>query len=122
VDPIAQALAVELLADETVAYLREPRYTAAVQAWARAEAKVALVSEYVDSMPLEMAMNSKAGSTSPLEQLRRLEATALTHRSRLGIDPMSAAKLHKDVAATQVDIARLMAELHGSDLAEGTRP
>lgn len=106
VDPVAQALAVELLADEALAYLRAPRFAAAVQAWAKSEAKVALISEWVDQMPIEMAANSKAGSTSPLELLRRWETNAQGHRSRLGLDPVSAAKLGKDVSqGRQADAA-----------------
>jgi hypothetical protein len=105
-DPIAQALAAELLLDESVAYLRAPRYAAAVQAWAVAEAKCALISNWVDSMPIEKAAESKQGQTSALELLRKWETTAQNHRSRLGLDPMSAAKLGKDVAQTrQADTA-----------------
>jgi len=84
VEPVAQALAVELLADSAVEYLRAPRYAAAVQAWATAEAKCALISAWLDGMPIERAAESKQGQTSPLELLRKWEATAQTHRSRLG--------------------------------------
>ncbi|WP_059387263.1 hypothetical protein, partial [Arthrobacter sp. Hiyo1] len=106
VDPIAQALVSELLADASLDYLRAPRYAAAVQAWAKAEAKSALITEWVDSMPIEMAAESKQGQTSPLELLRKWETTAQNHRSRLGLDPLSAARLGKDVAqARQADTA-----------------
>ncbi|GAA4040983.1 hypothetical protein GCM10023063_28390 [Arthrobacter methylotrophus] len=106
VDPIAQALAVELLADDAVGYLRAPRYASAVQAWAVAEAKCALISQWVDTMPIEQAASSKQGQTSPLELLRKWETTAQNHRSRLGLDPMSAARLGKDVAQSkQADAA-----------------
>lgn len=109
VDPVAQALAVELLADGSVEYLRAPRYASAVQAWALAEAKCALISAWVDGMPIERAAESKQGQTSPLELLRKWEATAQTHRSRLGLDPVSAARLGKDLAQTkQADVATEM--------------
>lgn len=112
VDPVAQALAVELLADSAVAYLRAPRYAAAVQAWATAEAKCALISTWVEGMSIELAAESKQGQTSPLELLRKWEATAQTHRSRLGLDPMSAARLGKDLAQTkQADVAAEMTKL-----------
>lgn len=108
-DPIAQALAAELLLDESVAYLRAPRYAAAVQAWAVAEAKCALISAWCDSMPIEVAASSpKPGTSAPLELLRKWESTAQTHRARLGLDPLSAARLGRDVASTQVDLAKLL--------------
>ncbi|SDP74132.1 hypothetical protein SAMN04487914_13245 [Arthrobacter sp. ok909] len=106
-DPIAQALAAELLLDEAVAYLRAPRYAAAVQAWAVAEAKCALISTWCDSMPIEVAASSpKPGTSAPLELLRKWETTAQSHRSRLGLDPLSAARLGLSVAQTrQADTA-----------------
>lgn len=112
VDPVAQALAVELLADSAVEYLRAPRYASAVQAWALAEAKCALISAWVDGMPIALAAESKQGQTSPLELLRKWEATAQTHRARLGLDPVSAARLGKDLAQTkQADVATEMTKL-----------
>lgn len=105
-DPIAQALAAELLLDEAVAYLRAPRYAAAVQAWAVAEAKVALVAEWLDGMGMDEQTQSGQGRTSPLELWRKLDGTAATHRARLGLDPLSAARLGLSVAQTrQADTA-----------------
>ena len=127
VDPIADALASELLLDESLAYLRAPRYSAAVQAWAVAEAKCALISNWVDGMPIAEAAASKQGQTSPLELLRKWETTAQNHRSRLGLDPMSAARLGKDVAqGRQADAAteltkmraQMEASVHGEVVAE----
>lgn len=112
VDPIAAGIVIELLADESVSYLRAPRFGAAVQAWATAEAKCGLISNWVETMPIEEAAASKPGQTSPLELLRKWEATAQTHRSRLGLDPMSAARLGKDIAQTkQADVAAEMTML-----------
>ena len=108
VDPVAADLVAVLLADDAVQYLRAPRFAAAVQAWAQAEAKCALIAEWVDGMAVERAAESKQGQTSPLELLRKWEATAQTHRGRLGLDPLSAARLGKDVASARVDIAQLL--------------
>lgn len=111
-DPIAQALAAELLMDDSVGYLKAPRFAAAVQAWAQAEAKVALISDWVDSMPIEKAAESKQGSTSALELLRKWETTASTHRARLGLDPVSAAKLGRDVSqGRQADAATALTRM-----------
>lgn len=112
VDPLAAALVTELLTDETVKYLQAPRFAAAVQAWATAEAKCGLIATWVDGMSIEAAASSKQGQTSPLELLRKWEATAQTHRARLGLDPMSAARLGKDIAQTkQADMAAEMTQL-----------
>jgi hypothetical protein len=45
--------------------------------------------------------------------LHRAEARASTGRARLGLDPLSAARLGRDRAAGSVDMARLMAGLAG---------
>ncbi|MBT8159320.1 MULTISPECIES: hypothetical protein [Arthrobacter] len=106
VDPVAEALAVELLADDALAYLRAPRFAAAVQAWAQAEAKVALVADWLDGMGMEQATQSGQGRMSPLELWRKLDSAAAGHRARLGLDPLSAARLGKDVAqGRQADAA-----------------
>lgn len=98
VDPLATQLQRELLANDEVAYLRSPRFAAAVRSWATAEAKVALIAQWVAGMDIEAAAESGQGKTSPLELLRKWETTAANHRARLGLDPMSAARLGKDVA------------------------
>ena len=43
--------------------------------------------------------------------LSRLEVTAAAMRSKLGLDPLSRAKLGRDTAASQVDLARVWAAL-----------
>ncbi len=89
-------------ADPDLAYLQEPKYAASVWAWARSEAQVQLVTEYVEDMGIDAAMSPKPGTTAAIELLRRLEVTAATHRARLGLDPLSFARLGKDVVATRV--------------------
>lgn len=112
VDPIAQGIMAEALADPSLEYLQAPRFGAAVLAWARSEAKVALVDAWVDGMSLEEASASGQGRTSPLELLRKYEVLASNHRSRLGLDPLSAARLGKDVAqARSADAATALTAL-----------
>lgn len=87
---------------EGLEHLREPRFGASVAAWARAEAVCLLLSEWCAGMAVE-AMTSPQGKrsqTEPLELLRRWEATAATQRARLGLDPMSAAKLLRELTET----------------------
>jgi len=108
VDPIANRFIEELRLseDQHMQYLAQPRFTAAVWAWAQAEAKVQLVSDWVDGMEISEAAESGRGQTSALELLRKWQATAQTQRARLGLDPLSAARLGKDVAqGNQADAA-----------------
>lgn len=115
VDPLAAELVGLVLADDAVAYLREPRWRPALWAWARAEAQVQLLTEY-----LEAKGAGVEGGVGDLGEervrsayllLHRAETRATTGRTRLGLDPLSAARLGRDKAATGVDVAKLMAEL-----------
>jgi hypothetical protein len=98
VDPIAQTYIDELVADPGTAYLTAHRFRAALWHWAQAQAKVQLLTEWVDGMSLQQAADSARGQTSPLELLRKWMATSQTWAARLGLDPLSAARLGKDVA------------------------
>ena len=117
VSPLAEAIARELLDDPaTPGYLSEPLFRAAVAAWARSEAKAALVAEYLEGLSIEdQMMPPKAGTAAPLEVWRRLEAAAVTHRAHLGLTPLSRARLGKDVAGARLDIAQLMKQITEED-------
>jgi hypothetical protein len=47
---------------------------------------------------------------SVVEQLHKHEVRAMQLRARLGLDPLSRARLGKDVASQKLDLARLWAE------------
>lgn len=112
VDPIAAEILESMLSDDTVSYLREPRYLPALTAWAIVEARVALLEAWSAQMTIEQATESGQGRTPVLELLRRWHATAMTHRDRLGITPASAARLGKDVAqGRQADAAAELTRL-----------
>jgi ketopantoate hydroxymethyltransferase len=67
---------------------------------------VELITDWVDSMPIRDAADSARGQTSTLELLRKWMATAQTAAARIGLDPLSAARLGKDVAqGRQADVA-----------------
>ncbi len=126
VEPLAAELVEGLLADPAAGHAHAPHYRPAVWAWARAEAQVQLLTEY-----LAKAGEASGDGVGDLEQdgirsayllLHRAEARATTGRTRLGLDPVSRARLGKDVAAGQLDTARLMAELEKRDAAAATRP
>lgn len=123
VDPLASDLVERLLDDVEVAYLRSAAFRPAVWAWARAEAQAQLLTEY-------LAERGKGG-VGDLEDervrsayllLHRAEARADRSRARLGLDPLSRARLGKDVAQGRAaDAAAVMAELHRLE-AEGRLP
>lgn len=109
VDPVAQELVEVVLADAP--YLTEASYEPAVWAWARAEARVQLLAAWLDEHgPLD-----ENGIPRPaLTALLQFEKLATTHRTRLGLDPLSRAQLGRDVTAQQVDLARLYSTLDES--------
>ena len=101
VDPIAHGYIAEIVSDPTTSYLGQPRFSAALWSWASAQAKVQLLTLWVDDMPIDVQTYSGKGQTSPLELLRKWMATAQTWASRLGLDPLSAARLGKDVSQSR---------------------
>lgn len=112
VDPLAQEIMAAALADPALEFLQQARFSAAVLAWARAEAKVQLISDWVDGMAMAEAAASGQGRTSPFELLRKWETTAAGHRARLGLDPVAAARLGKDIAqGRQADAATALTQM-----------
>jgi hypothetical protein len=107
VDPVAGALVESLGGVEYIASV--PEFAAAVWGWARAEAKVRLVSEYLDR---EGILDEEGTPRPAADLLVRLERQAADARGRLGLDPLSRARLGKDVAGAQFDLARLWAAEH----------
>lgn len=106
VDPIAHQFLDEIANDPALDYLKQPRFQAGLWLWASAQAKVQCISEWVDAMPIDKAANSARGQTSPLELLGKWSTRAATYASRLGLDPLSAARLGKDIAqGRQADAA-----------------
>lgn len=102
VDPVAASLVENVV--ELVPYLGDPSYEPAVWAWGRAEARVQVLAAWLDENgPLD-----EAGDPRPaLAALLQFERLAMNHRTRLGLDPLSRAALGRDVAAQQLDLARL---------------
>ena len=110
VDPVAHEL-VSIVLDQ-VPYLADPSYEPAVWAWARAEARVVVLSAWLDDHgPLD-----KQGVPRPaLSALKDFERLASACRARLGLDPLSRAQLGRDVAAQQVDLARIYEAMEQED-------
>ena len=120
VGPLAAQIAAELLADpDTPPHLHEPLFTSAIEAWSRAEAVCRLLWAWVEGKDIMAALTDLATTTedeetgkgkthrrsvtrhmsSVLEMLRKYEAQAANLRGRLGLDPASAAKVGRDLAA-----------------------
>lgn len=121
INPLVQELVGSVLSDAAVAHAHAPAYRHALYAWARAEAQVVLLTEYLakaGERTEDGVGNLKAEEVrSAYLLLHRAEGRATTQRTRLGLDPLSRARLGKDVAAGQLDAARLMAELEERDRA-----
>jgi hypothetical protein len=112
VDPIAQRIIDEILSDPSTGYLTQARFGPSLRQYALAQAKVELLTNWVDEMPMDQQTYSGKGQTSPLELLRKWMATAQTWASRTGLDPMSAARLGKDISQSrQADAASLLTTL-----------
>jgi hypothetical protein len=113
-DRIVNPLARELVAHAQglVEYLRDPSYDVAVWAWARTEARVLVVSAWLD----EHGTIDENGTPRPAAaQLLQWENLASKQRQRLGLDPLSRAALGRDVAASKLDLARLYEQLDKDD-------
>ncbi len=118
---LAGQIAADLLASpDCPAHLHEPLFRSSVAAWSRAEAMVSLLWDYVSGQDVKAAITEvttgieteeaeRKGKvtrrsaakrvTSALDQLRRYETHAANLRARLGLDPASAARIGRDLAA-----------------------
>lgn len=122
-------------------YLDGPEYAVAVTAWARAEAVAELLWRHLAEQDVAAALaevevedveetsgkgRSRRRSTArrtkaALDWFQRAERSAALHRQRLGLDPLSRARLGKDVATSAVQAG--MAQLHadGAELVARAR-
>jgi len=106
VDPLAAELVEMAVAQAT--YLAEPSYALAIWAWARAEARVQLLEEYLADRG--GVLNDKGEPVPATVLLDQCERRAGKLRNELGLTPLARARLGRDVAAQTVDLARLWAD------------
>lgn len=120
--PLADEIAAELLTAETTPdHLRRPEFASAVRAWARAEAVVALLWRWLDGQDIEASLtdtvtteeteeHTKRRTTrrsvsrrvaSVLGELHRAETRAASLRRELGLSPLSAGKLARDLSQSR---------------------
>lgn len=90
--------------------LQAPEMQPAVLAYARTEAQLEVLTAYVD---LHGAIDDNTGEPSGAEKYRlRIDTQAANHRSRLGLDPLSKARLGKDIASTHLDMSIILSKLN----------
>ena len=110
IQPVAEQLIAELLDDAEANYLRKPIWRRTVHAWARAEARVLLLTAWLEDRG-DAGIDSDGEVTSVLRVLKDWESRAEKARTRLGLDPLSAARLGRERTAAALDTAQLMAQL-----------
>lgn len=134
--PLAEQIATSLLSHPgTPPYLREPSYQPVVRAWSRAEAVVTALWDWLAAQDIETALADTTATDeaehrtqgkatrrttsrhveSVLTQLHRHEVRAMNLRSRLGLDPLSRARLGRDIGAARLDLAQVYAEMQKQD-------
>lgn len=90
--------------------LQKPEMQPAVLAYARTEAQLEVLTAFVD---LNGSIDENTGEPTSAEKYRlRIDTQAYKHRERLGLDPLSKAKLSKDIASTQVDLSIILAQMN----------
>jgi hypothetical protein len=121
VGPLAEAIEAEILGDAQMPqHVRSPAFARAVRASSRAEAVADLMFRYMDTLtPEQMTIPRKAGTKAPLDLYLTAEAKAAGHRSRLGLDPVSYARIAKDLGLAQASSEAALERL-GSAGAEVT--
>ena len=119
--PVAEHLLEDLL-PTLPAYLQEARYAPAVRAYALVLARIERVERWLEAQADEGGIPEidDAGEVqSAMGLLLKLEGLADRHRSSLGLTPLSAARLGKDVAAT-VSLTQLWQQMDDQAAQEAT--
>lgn len=123
VDPLATELVQLVLAEAGTGHLQRPEYRPALWAWGRSEAQVQLLAEYLakrgEATGDGVGDLADEATKAAYLLLHRAETRANTLRTRLGLDPLSRARLGRDTAAGQLDAARLMAEMERREREQG---
>jgi hypothetical protein len=106
VAPVAARLVEQATADAP--YLTEPKYTATLEAWSRAEARVVLLEEWLSQ---EGLLTDEGDVRRAAEFQLRCERHAAMLREQLGLTPLARARLGRDVSSAQVNLGTIWAEL-----------
>jgi hypothetical protein len=108
-EELVERLVTEAAADGSrIAYLRDGTFIASIWGWARAEARVLLLTAHFD----EIGWFGEEGQARPgTETVTRWETLAMNQRDKLGLDPTSRSRLLRDLAATATAAPDLLAAL-----------
>ncbi|WP_128645051.1 hypothetical protein [Rhodococcus sp. BS-15] len=105
--PLAADIANDLMAE--LPYLQDTTYREALLDYARTAARVEVLEKWLD----EHGEIREDGTVAPAAiYLVRVRGHLASMASRLGLDPLSRAKLGKDTTATKLDLAQLMSALN----------
>jgi hypothetical protein len=104
---VAAVLRLAAVPGSPVAYLSDPTYVPAVEAWGRSEAQQDLLEAYLDRVGGPIDSDGRVRPAAEL--LERVARRAERLRARLGLDPMARASLSRDlaVARSSHDLDRL---------------
>ena len=105
-EPVAKRIVAELRNTEGLDYLRAPRFTTALWAYARAAAKAELVLAWIDGMTPAQQFTAGRGKDSPSEMLRQLQGRAANMGDRIGLSPLGASAIADDIAAARKTLAK----------------
>jgi len=111
VDPIAETNVARVLADPDLNYLSAPRFRHSLWAWARAEAQIELLVEYIADCASNL---SNKRTKAAYDLLERAETRSDKLRTKLGLDPTGYARLMKDLAIARSELpdpVRLLTEM-----------
>lgn len=109
-------------AGELPDYLAQPRYRGAVMDLATALARrerleVWLEATAAEGVPPELSENGEVRSAAAF--LAKVERSIERLRDRLGLSPLAAARLGKDVATQQATLSQLWAAMDAQESADG---
>lgn len=108
VTPVAEAMHAAVIADDDLKMLRMPAFQEALWDYCESAARLRLIKEWVSGMTIQAAADSERGKTSALELERKWSVTVGNKRARLGLDPVSYAKIHATVNRASLDLATLL--------------
>jgi hypothetical protein len=97
--PLAEQLMTSVLEDaQQPDHLRSPMFRFTLSEWCRAQAVSEVLFDYIDGLgPEEMMRPRLSGTKAPVDQWKAAAAHAANLRSKLGLDPVSYAKIAKDL-------------------------
>jgi hypothetical protein len=107
--PIAAQYEAELI--QAAPWTAQTAFAPTRAALARCEARIQLLSAWLDERGGAWGLNARQQLRPATSLLMALEAQADRLRARLGLDPVSRARLGRHVAGTAFDMARAMQEI-----------